>query len=115
MSSQSGVMLLGKYLMASWQEGKQSRRCLILLKITAQASWRTDMAKSRFIEFFEGANNRLSMSRLLAFLSIFPATFVLIYKHDAETLAYYLGAFVSGYIGGKFADRPQRNIERDTQ
>jgi hypothetical protein len=66
------------------------------------------MKKARWLEFFEGDNNRMSMSRLLSFLSLFPATTVLIYIHSEEALAYYLSAYTLGYVGGKFADRKPR-------
>lgn len=62
----------------------------------------------RWIEFFEGESGRLSMTRLLCFLSFFPATYVTIESagtSDAsDVLMIYLGAFVLGYVGGKGAD-----------
>jgi len=60
---------------------------------------------SRWLEFFEGEGNRLSMSRLLQFMAFFPATLVLLYSKSAESLGYFLGAFVVNYVGGKFADK----------
>lgn len=64
---------------------------------------------NRWIEFFEGDNMRLSMTRLTIFLSFWPASWVLI-KSSTETLyGLYLGAYVVGYLGGKWADRPQSN------
>ena len=63
---------------------------------------------SRFVEFFEGDNCRLSMTRLGMFSAFFPATYVLIVNAESEKigdiLLWYLGAFVTGYIGGKLAD-----------
>lgn len=58
----------------------------------------------RFIEFFEADEGRLSMTRLLCFLAFFPASYVIIETKSDEALAWYLGAFVMGYVGGKFAD-----------
>ena len=58
----------------------------------------------RIIELFEGAKNRLSMSRLLMFLSFWPASYVLIVEPTEGMLAIFVGAFVLGYIGGKGAD-----------
>lgn len=58
----------------------------------------------RWIEFFEGDNNRLSMSRLLMFLSFFPATYEVIMLKSETALGYFLGAYVLGYVGGKFGD-----------
>ena len=60
--------------------------------------------KSRFKEFFEDTDSRLSMSRLLCFLSFFPATFVVLVTLSEDALGWYLGAYVLGYIGGKGAD-----------
>lgn len=58
----------------------------------------------RVIEFFEGENNRLSMARLLTFLSFIPASCMLVKIGTAEALGYYLGAYVLNYIGGKACD-----------
>lgn len=60
--------------------------------------------RSRFIEFFEDEDNQLSMSRLLCFMSFFPATLVVILTLSVDALGWYLGAFVVGYVGGKGAD-----------
>ncbi len=68
------------------------------------------MFKGRWVELVEGENNRLSMTRLLCFLSFFPASYVVIITAEADTLGWYLAAYVAGYIGGKTADvmgRPQ--------
>lgn len=58
----------------------------------------------RIPEFFEGENNRLSMMRLTVFLSFFPATAVLIYIKNTESLAVYLGAYVGGVVSSKGVD-----------
>lgn len=58
----------------------------------------------RAVEFLEGAGNRLSMTRLLMFLAFWPATYVVVREPNSETLGWYLGAFVLGYVGGKSAD-----------
>lgn len=58
----------------------------------------------RLIEFFEDTNGRLSMTRLLCFLSFFPASVIAYKINSAEALLYYLGAYVIGYIGGKGAE-----------
>ncbi len=55
-------------------------------------------------EFFEGDNGRLSMTRLLMFLSFPPSTYVLVNSSDADALAWYLGAYVTGYALGKGAE-----------
>lgn len=58
----------------------------------------------RLIEFYESDVGRLSMSRLLCFMSFFPASFVVCATKSDEALAWYLGAYVLGYVGGKAAD-----------
>jgi len=62
---------------------------------------------TRYIEFFEGDNGRLSMTRLLCFLSFFPASYVVIADLSDSTLGWYLGAYVLGYVGGKGFDAIQ--------
>lgn len=58
----------------------------------------------RWHEFFEGPLGRLSMSRLLCFLAFWPSSVVVLLDRSAETLGYFVGAFVIGYVGGKGAD-----------
>lgn len=58
----------------------------------------------RWIEFFEGDNERLSMTRLTCFLAFFPSTYLLVIHGTENMLLYYLGAFVLGYVGGKGFD-----------
>jgi len=60
------------------------------------------------IEFFRGTEGLLSMSRLLCFMSFFPATYVLVVTKSVEALGWYLGAYVLGYVGGKAADTFKR-------
>lgn len=64
--------------------------------------------RSRWGQFFDGEDGQLSMTRLLCFLSFFPATYVLIANVKSEKIAdillWYLSAFVLSYIGGKGAD-----------
>lgn len=68
---------------------------------------------NRWVEFFEGDNNRLSMSRLMMFLSFFPATYALLRLMSDTALGYFLGAYVLNYIGGKVGDamkqKPKEN------
>ena len=59
----------------------------------------------RWIEFFEADEGQLSMTRLLCFMSFFPSSFVVISTKSDEALAWYLGAFCLGYVGGKFSDK----------
>lgn len=55
-------------------------------------------------EFFEDDSGRLSMSRLLCFMSFTPATAVLLQTRSDTALGYYLGAFVAGFVGSKVGD-----------
>lgn len=57
-----------------------------------------------WVEFFEDNSKRLSMPRLLVFLSFPPATIILAWIHTTEALSVYLGAYVLNYGLGKFGD-----------
>lgn len=63
---------------------------------------------TRCWEFFEGDNRRFSMTRLMMFMSFWPASYVVVVNAKGvnipEILGIYLGSFVLGYIGGKGAD-----------
>jgi len=59
---------------------------------------------NRLVELFQDETKQLSMSRLLCFLSFWPASYVVISTMDATALGWYLGAYVMGYVGGKFGD-----------
>lgn len=63
----------------------------------------------RWEQFFKGEGNQLSMARLLAFMSWFPATAVLIYLKTEGALGLYLGVFVGNATIQKFADIKGRN------
>lgn len=60
---------------------------------------------SRIKELFEDDKKQLSMTRLLTFMSFFPASWVVIETQAADTLGWYLGAFAGAYVGGKLADK----------
>lgn len=70
--------------------------------------------KTRWLEFFTGEGDTLSMARLLQFLSFFPATGVLIFIHTTEALSLYLGAFVANGVLQKFADIKGRQNATNT-
>lgn len=80
------------------------------------------LTRGRWIEFFEGENARLSMARLLCFLSFFPSSYVVVHNVDSmnieNILAYYIGGYVLGYVGGKtadvFMDKKRRNRDMDS-
>jgi hypothetical protein len=55
-------------------------------------------------QFFEDNKGELSMTRLLCFLSFWPASYVVIMDRSEQTLAWYLGTFALSYLGGKSAD-----------
>jgi len=59
-------------------------------------------------EFLQDGHGRSSLSRLLCFLAFWPATtIVCLNAHSPkidDILMVYLGSFVLGYAGGKFAD-----------
>lgn len=68
----------------------------------------------RHSEFFEDDRGRLSMTRLVVFLTWPPATWIVL-NHPQE-LSNYLGAYVLGYALGKGADIfiGNRNAVADT-
>jgi len=70
------------------------------------------MITRRFHEFFEAENKEFSMSRLLCFMSFFPASYVVIINKNADSLGWYLGAYVLGYVGGKFANINSPKVEK---
>lgn len=61
--------------------------------------------EKRIIEFFKDEKGRLSMSRLLCFLSFWPASVVLIRINSSDALGWFLGAYVAGYVGGKITGK----------
>lgn len=62
----------------------------------------------RWIEFFEAEDGRLSMTRLLCFLSFFVSSYVVFIcadkKNIADVLGWYIGGYVLGYVGGRLGD-----------
>jgi hypothetical protein len=58
----------------------------------------------RSIEFFEGGDGRLSMTRLLMYLSFWPAAYIACADRGSETYGWFISAYVFGYLGGKGAD-----------
>jgi hypothetical protein len=59
-------------------------------------------------EFFEGEDSVLSMTRLLCFLSFFPASWVTIKIQNENALAIYVGTYALSYLGGKGLDAVKR-------
>jgi hypothetical protein len=72
--------------------------------------------KQRWLEFFYGEHDQLSMYRLLQFLAYFPATATLLWIHTTEALSMYLLAFVTNGVAGKFIDMKGRaNVANSTK
>lgn len=63
----------------------------------------------RAVEFFEGLGNRLSMMRLMLFISFFPASYVLLKNGTTEALGVYLGAYAALSGNNKWAERNNAN------
>lgn len=59
----------------------------------------------RFQEFFEDNNLRMSMTRLMLFLSWLPATFMAMWIGTTEALGVYLAAYTGIAINNKWAER----------
>jgi hypothetical protein len=63
----------------------------------------------RAVEFFEGVGNRLSMMRLMLFMSWFPASWVLFKNGTTEALAVYVGTYAALSGNNKWAERKVSN------
>lgn len=55
-------------------------------------------------QLFEGENGFLSMTRLLCFLSFFPATYMAVKLMTENALTIYVGCYALAYLGGKVGD-----------
>lgn len=53
------------------------------------------------INFFKEPDGKYSMTRLLCFISFFPASWVLVQTKSDAAFGLYLGAYVVGYLGNK--------------
>lgn len=73
-------------------------RCLVLFR-------------DRWPEFFQGEGGYMSMSRLLAFLSLFPASWALVVNPVEGMLLAYTGVYGAMYVGGKVADKMRSDKE----
>ncbi len=62
----------------------------------------------RVAEFFQDSDKRYSMTRLLSFMSFFPASSILIASHSDTALTVYLTAYVAQYGGSKWIDMKGR-------
>lgn len=56
------------------------------------------------MEVFEGEDSRLSMTRLLCFLSFWPASYVLLHNQSETLFGFYIGTYAASYLGGKVSD-----------
>lgn len=64
----------------------------------------------RLVEFFEDSDGHLSMSRLLSFMSFFPASSVLAVIHTEVALGIYLTAYAAQYVTSKRADALMKKV-----
>lgn len=55
-------------------------------------------------EFFEGEDGGLSMTRLLCFLSFFPASWVTVRIENENALTIYVATYALSYLGSKGLD-----------
>lgn len=62
------------------------------------------MSCARIIEVLESEDGRLSMTRLLCFLSFFPCSYVLLYNQTETLFGFYIGTYAASYLGGKISD-----------
>lgn len=75
---------------------------------------------TRLLEFLEDDASKLSLSRLLSFLSFWPASWVLLVLPTEGMLGIYLTAYGVAYLGGKGLDamatrRGLGNVDNPTQ
>jgi len=54
---------------------------------------------------FSDDKGNASMTRLLMFMSFFPASWFLIENDNPESLLWFTSAYAASYIGGKLADK----------
>jgi hypothetical protein len=83
-----------------WAARKQQRR----FNIRIRSGGRLFKFMKKWQQFFEDGQGIKSMSRLLCFLSFFPASFVVVVTKNENMLGWYLGAYVLNYVGGKTTD-----------
>jgi len=69
------------------------------------------MKDCRTLEFFEGPDQRLSMSALLKFCAFFPASVIAYKLNNADALLIYVGAFVLDSATTKLAGVFNKRIE----
>jgi len=56
-------------------------------------------------QFFEEGTGQLSMTRLLQFLSFFPASYLAVRIGNENSLTILVAAYGGAYIAGKWLDR----------
>lgn len=72
----------------------------------------------RWLEFFEDNDGGLSMTRLLAFLSFWPASYVVCISTPAErfgVLGLFIGTYAASYLGGKITDTARAYLTKEQQ
>lgn len=65
----------------------------------------------RRVEFFRSDGGYMSMSRLLTFLSFFPASAALIMNPTEGMMLAYVGAYAVVYVGGKLANGGKQEVK----
>jgi len=68
----------------------------------------------RILEFFEGDNGELSMMRLLAFMSFFPSSSVLVASGSDTALGIYLAVYAAQTVGSKGVDVYMQKVKNAT-
>lgn len=63
------------------------------------------MSNHHRVGYFTDSKGDKSMTRLLTFMSFFPATATMCYIHSAEALGVYLVAYAGMAANGKWAER----------
>lgn len=78
------------------------------------------MKDCRTLEFFEGDNGRLSMTRLCTFLCFWPCCWIGVRINTVEAIWAIGSIFVLGYVAGRGADaiqsfsnqKPEKSMEQ---
>lgn len=64
------------------------------------------------LRFFEGEGGSLSMTRLLSFLSFWPATWITLQLSTESALTIYTGVYAASYLGGKVGDAMMQKVPK---
>jgi len=67
------------------------------------------MSRLRLFDFFKDSTGYASMTRLILFMSFFPASYLAIKINDADALMWYLGAYAGLAANNKWVEASQKN------